>query len=148
MVYRLNSASFASESSTVLKAIGIVVPQNHETYGNSMDEKMSSDTPYALPQSPPAEAKPALMLWIVGIIFGSMVIGSGLGLCLGVAIGKFAPGYYRGVFSNGSDPSFDPWSMGVGLGLTQGTVFGAAVGIVSVIVYLWYRSRRSTQDRI
>ena len=109
---------------------------------------MRSDHPYDPPQSQPPEPKPSLMLWIVGIIFGSMVIGSGSGLILGVVIGKFAPGYFRGVFSNGSDSSFDPLSMGVGLGLTQGAAFGAAVGIVSVVVFFWYRSRRSTYDRI
>ena len=109
---------------------------------------MSSDAPYAPPESQPPEANPSLMLWIAGSIFGSTVIGSGLGLVLGVIIGKLAPGYYRGVFINGSDPSFDPFSMGVGLGMTQGAFLGAAIGIVSVIVYLWYRSRRATHDRI
>jgi len=109
---------------------------------------MSSNTPYDPPESPHPEAKPSLMLWIAGIILGSMVVGSGSGLILGVVIGKFAPGYYRGIFSNGSDASFDPLSMGVGLGLTQGAAFGAAVGIVSVVVFLWYRSRWSTYDRI
>ncbi len=48
---------------------------------------MSSDTPYAPPQSQPPEAKPSLLLWIAGSIFGSTVIGSGLGLVLGVVIG-------------------------------------------------------------
>jgi len=147
--YRLNQASFVSESSIVLCAVGTIVPRNNETCDHDEREQgMRSDHPYDPPQSQPPEPKPSLMLWIVGIIFGSMVIGSGSGLILGVVIGKFAPGYFRGVFSNGSDSSFDPLSMGVGLGLTQGAAFGAAVGIVSVVVFFWYRSRRSTYDRI
>ena len=109
---------------------------------------MSSNTPYDPPHTPPLKAKPSLMLWIAGSIFGSMVVGSGPGLILGVVIGKFASGYYRGVFLNGSDASIDPLSMGVGLGLTQGAASGAAVGIVSVVIYVWYRSRRSAHDRI
>jgi hypothetical protein len=148
-VYRLNQLRFVSESSIVLCDDGMELLQNSEIRGNyEVGGSMSSETPYAPPQALPPTAKPSLMLWIACSIFGSTVIGGGLGLVLGVMIGKFAPGYYRGVFSNGSDPSFDPLAVGVGLGLTQGAAFGAVIGIVSVMVYLWYRSRLEIQDRI
>ncbi len=65
------------------------------------------------------------------------VIGGGTGW----ALGTFAPGYYRSVFRNGNEPSFDPVSVGVGQGLTQGTSGGVAVGLVVVALFIWRDTR-------
>ncbi len=101
--------------------------------------------------TPPAEAnsgpKPSIMVWIAGTVFGSMVIFSLFGLAVGLAIGRFAPGYYRVVFQAQTDPAFDPMSVGIGLGLTQGAAIGAVLGFLSVIAYFWIRSRHRGQDR-
>lgn len=70
-----------------------------------------------------------------------------MGLGCGVVIGQVAPGYYRSVFSNGQDPSFDSAATGLALGLLQGLAFGFATGIAAVAMYLWYRSRIRRQPR-
>lgn len=102
---------------------------------------MPTDNPYTVPQSSQQQASPAIALWISACIFGSMIAGSLLGVAIGICIGRFAPGYYRTVFSAHSDPAFDAISMGIGLGLTQGAVGGAVIGVTSVALFLWYRSR-------
>ena len=65
-------------------------------------------------------------------------IGGGVGW----VIGTCAPGYYRAVFRGGTEPWFDPVSVGVGQGLGQGTAGGVVVGIVVVALFLWKESRR------
>jgi len=57
-----------------------------------------------------------------------------------------APDYYRGVFHAVNNPDFDPISVGVGLGLTQGIFAGLLVGCVVVFTVAWYRSRRAKYD--
>jgi hypothetical protein len=75
-------------------------------------------------------------------------IGFGLGgWLIGYMLGTNAPGYYRSVFRNGSDPAFDPVAVGAGLGLTQGIVAGLIVGAVVVLAVAWYRSRVPERDR-
>jgi hypothetical protein len=54
-----------------------------------------------------------------------------------------APGYYRGVYSSGRDPWFDPVAVGTGLGLTQGVTCGLFVGGVVVFSVAWYNARRN-----
>ncbi|MGV3720781.1 MAG: hypothetical protein ACO1SX_07710 [Actinomycetota bacterium] len=64
-----------------------------------------------------------------------------LGGMAGYLIGAFAPGYYRGVFANGSDPSFDPVQVGIGQGVTQGLVGGVFVGLIIVALAAWHDAR-------
>ena len=66
---------------------------------------------------------------------------STVGASLGVAIGKFAPGYYRLVFRIHDDPGFDPASIGLGLGLTQGATAGVIVGLAIVATLCWRQTR-------
>ena len=73
-MYRLNGACFRSESSTVLRAVGTVVPQNQETYGNSMDEKMGSDVSSAWLHPRSREAMLELIRGIAGQIRGKFRI--------------------------------------------------------------------------
>ncbi len=76
----------------------------------------------------------------------SIVIASGLsfsaaGAGIGYALGVVAPAYYRGVFSNGNDPSFDPAQVGLGLGLSQGMICGVVVGIAVILAVAISRRR-------
>src|SRR5205823_2802471 len=80
-----------------------------------------------------------------------IIILSGLGFALGggllgYTLAATAPGYYRGVFSSGHEPSFDPVAVGVGLGISQGLICGLVVGAVVVLAVAWYNSRRSASD--
>ncbi len=102
---------------------------------------MNSENPYHAPKDTTVEhsASPALLLWSVAVVFGSALFCGLIGLAIGSAIGSLAPGYYRSIFSNGSDPSFDPVAVGVGQGLTQGLAFGAVIGLILVGMFYWYR---------
>ncbi len=104
---------------------------------------MTADNPYRSPKPvaiPPA-ATPSLLLWSAAAVFGCTILGGLLGLAIGAALGTLVPGYYRSVFSGGHLPGFDPVAVGIGQGLSQGVVFGGAIGLVLVAMFYWYRSR-------
>lgn len=65
-------------------------------------------------------------------VFICTVAFSLIGLSIGAGIGTFAPDYYRNIFTRGHDPSFDPLSVGIGLGITQGTSGGVVIGLIIV----------------
>jgi hypothetical protein len=77
----------------------------------------------------------------------TIIIPSGFAFALGGGLSGYGlallePGYYRGVFSSGREPRFDPVAVGLGLGVTQGLICGLLVGAVVVLAVAWYRSRR------
>lgn len=67
--------------------------------------------------------------------------GAAIGLAAGACLGLLLPSYYRGVFSAGDDPRFDPLAVGIGLGSTQGAGLGTLAGLVLVLGYWWFQSR-------
>jgi hypothetical protein len=81
-------------------------------------------------------ARAFLIVITSGVGFGTG--GGGLGYVLGTT----APSYYRSVFRNGNDPTFNPVEVGLGLGVTQGVVAGVVVGCIIVLAVAWYQSRR------
>lgn len=74
-------------------------------------------------------------------IIGCTLLLAGIGAGSGYGLGTFAPDYYRGVFIRGRDPGFDPVSVGVGQGLTQGTAGGVVVGLALVALFCWREIR-------
>lgn len=65
------------------------------------------------------------------IILGTGLAGSCLGAAVGYALAVLTPGYYASVFpGRAAAPGFSPVDVGVGLGLTQGLIAGAAIGCV------------------
>lgn len=60
-----------------------------------------------------------------------------LGMGIGAALGQWAPGYYRTMFSIDSSTDFAPLQTGIGLGLTQGLFAGLLLGILVVAFLLW-----------
>ena len=106
---------------------------------NSTDPANPYGTPPATESATTAEPK---TLWFgAGIVFASSIVCGLIGMGIGVLLGVVAPGYYRSVFSGGSTPEFDPVQVGLGLGLTQGVLFGGVIGLVLVAVYYWYKIR-------
>ena len=93
-------------------------------------------------------SSPALLVWSVAVVFGCVVLGGLIGLGLGGALGALAPGYYRAMFSRGTDPGFDPLAVGIGQGLTQGVGFGGAAGLVLVALFYWYRIQSNRRNRV
>ena len=86
---------------------------------------------------------PPLMTWRKGIaiVAGTTAALALLGLAIGAFIGNFAPGYYRAVFPRVDEARFDPVAIGVGLGLTEGTAAGLALGLITVVVIAWFKLR-------
>ena len=76
------------------------------------------------------------------IVAGSAAACAAVGAGIGLALGTFAPGYYRTVFRYGDSPEFNAVQVGVGLGLSQGVAAGLAVGCVVVLAVTWYDIRR------
>ncbi|MBI3865465.1 MAG: BON domain-containing protein [Planctomycetia bacterium] len=74
-------------------------------------------------------------------ILGCILAGAAFGSALGYGIGKLAPEYYRAVFHAGMEPGFDPVSVGIGLGLTQGAPGGLFIGLVLVALFCWREIR-------
>ena len=64
-------------------------------------------------------------------------MGGFLGLLVGWMLGKAAPAYYRGVFEGGQDRRFDPVSVGIGLGTSQGMMLGLLAGLGLVALLIW-----------
>ena len=83
---------------------------------------------------------------IVTIVICTVFL-AGVGGGIGWGLGTFAPGYYRSVFSSGNRPWFDPVSVGVGQGLTQGTTGGVIVGGIVVALFVWRDSRVRQGER-
>jgi hypothetical protein len=70
------------------------------------------------------------------VLLCTLLIGA-VGTSIGFGLGKFSPGYYRAVCRNGYEAGFDPVSVGVGLGLTQGITGGIIVGLATVALLCW-----------
>jgi hypothetical protein len=111
----------------------------------------SADNPYAAPIAAPlahtgagAGLKP--LFWSVAAVFGSAILGGLLGSVGGAALGAFVPDYYRSVIPGSDRPGFDPLAVGIGLGLTQGIMFGAVVGLALAAMYYWHHSRVAKQQ--
>jgi hypothetical protein len=77
----------------------------------------------------------------LGTIAGCAFIGACFGGSLGYGLGRFVPGYYRSVFPSAENPNFDPVGVGLGLGVSQGTAFGAFIGLGLVTVLALRESR-------
>jgi putative addiction module component (TIGR02574 family) len=82
--------------------------------------------------------------FLVVILSGfAFALGGG---SIGYSLAVVLPGYYRGVFSSGREPWFDPMEVGIGLGAAQGLICGLIVGAVVVLAVAWFNSRRSPLD--
>jgi hypothetical protein len=85
------------------------------------------------------------LFWSIVAVFCAALLGGVLGTTIGAALGAFVPGYYRSVIPGGDQPGFDPVAVGIGLGLTQGIMFGALVGLALVAMFNWQRLRLAKQ---
>ncbi len=83
----------------------------------------------------------------IGTILSCTLMLAMIGAGIGYGIGVLAPGYYRTVFfRSGREPGFQPVSVGVGLGLTQGTTGGVIVGLAVVALLCWRETRIQPQS--
>lgn len=75
---------------------------------------------------------------ILGVLI-CMVIGAVIGGSVGFLIGRFFPQALQMQFRLGNN--FDPVQIGVGIGLPQGLMLGAAVGVALVAILAWREVR-------
>jgi hypothetical protein len=83
-------------------------------------------------------------LRILGTIVASTAVFAIGGGAIGLAIGTFWPGYYASVFPGIADePGFDPVSLGLGLGLSQGAIAGLLIGCFVALLAAWVSVHRA-----
>lgn len=80
-----------------------------------------------------------LLLWSAGVTLACGAIGTFSGWLLGALMGAFNPGYYVAIFMAQRDPTFDPYEVAVGLGITQGAGAGFGIGLALVALHYVYR---------
>lgn len=80
--------------------------------------------------------KALLMVLFWGVTFASV------GGVIGATLGTVAPDYYRSVFRDGHAANFNPFQVGIGLGVTQGLACGVAMAL-GVLALLAWRDHRS-----
>ncbi len=85
------------------------------------------------------------ILAAIATVTGCTVAFATIGAGIGWALGTYSPGYYRSVFQSGNEPWFDPVTVGVGQGLTQGFAGGVVVGLTVVALFVWRDSRFQRQ---
>lgn len=78
------------------------------------------------------------------LVISMTLVFTTFGGLVGFWLGRFLPSYYRSVFKNGGEPHFDPIAVGLGLGISQGAMAGAILGIVALAIMVW-RGRRSRE---
>lgn len=81
----------------------------------------------------------------LGVLLAFAAVFAVVGTLLGLGLGVFNPGYYRGLIPGGDSPDFNPVDVGIGLGCSQGSIFGVVLGIMAVVGLAWRRSRASAQ---
>jgi hypothetical protein len=98
------------------------------------------ESPRAVDSGRPAQQPLTLFsatMYVMLTAGAGLLIGGLLGFLIGIA----APDYYRSVFPSMNGPGFNPALMGTILGATQGFFGGAGIGVVILIVYIWYLTR-------
>lgn len=78
---------------------------------------------------------------VILVILGSLIVGGLLGAGVGGLLGRLMPGYYKGIFADPHDPDFNAVQVGLGLGMTQGMIFGAVIGLGISAIVAWHEVR-------
>jgi len=86
------------------------------------------------------------ILKALAAVGGPAVAFAAAGAGIGGLLGAFAPSYFRQMFRVRDEAHFDPVELGVGLGTTQGLIWGLVVGVAIVAIIGWKESRIARKD--
>lgn len=75
------------------------------------------------------------------MVFASTVMFGLMGAIVGGLIGVFLPDYYYAMIPSIRNGGGSTWQLGIGLGLTQGAIGGALIGVILVVSTAFYKSR-------
>jgi hypothetical protein len=79
---------------------------------------------------------------VVLMVLGTTAIGAAIGTAIGLVIGVVSPEFFAVVFSRrAADVAQRPVSFGAAIGLANGTLWGAGLGVVLVGIVAWHRVR-------
>ena len=78
----------------------------------------------------------------LGATFGCTLLFGSLGAGIGWLLARFTPDYYRFVFRIPLEAGLSVEHAGFALGLVQGILVGAAVGLVLTGIVAWYELQR------
>ncbi len=92
------------------------------------------------------QLRPLFCAQVTTIIAAVAILFGTAGTLVGYGLGRFVPGYYRGVFADeaGPNPNLNPVDVGIGLGCSEGLLLGAVVGTAVAVFLAWRRSRLTT----
>lgn len=74
-------------------------------------------------------------------VAGTAIGFAAFGGAVGAGLGKYAPAYYRQTFYVRDSANFEPIELGLGLGITQGLIWGICVGVLIVVILVWKEIR-------
>lgn len=85
---------------------------------------------------------PKALATVAGTALGFGIAGTALGALLG----KIAPSFYHLMFRYRDQPDLEPVELGIGLGLTQGVIWGMVIGTLLVAILAWRETRLARKD--
>lgn len=77
----------------------------------------------------------------LAVLTGSVLVCACGGGLAGVVLSGLAPGYYRNLFEQADMPAINPRDVGIGLGCSQGMIFGVVAGLLLALLLAWRRAR-------
>ncbi len=112
---------------------------------------MSDSNPYETQasESPPNSIdnlQTAVLVKATLFVASLAVLGGVAGMIIGGCLGALLPNYYRSAMPRGGEAGFDPLAIGIGQGLTQGTVFGGLMAVLILGLYLWHQRKQRPGD--
>ncbi len=80
-------------------------------------------------------------------VAGCVVVCTAGGIGLGVALGFFAPDFYRATLPRNPSANFNPIQIGLGFGLNAGVFSGIVIGLLIVAIVAYFEMRTAEANR-
>ena len=77
----------------------------------------------------------------VVMVLTATAMGAMIGVAIGFTIGSIAPEFFALILPRAADAIQRPQAFGAGIGLANGALWGAGIGVVLVGIVAWHRVR-------